>query len=145
MLKFRIRTALIAMAVIAVLVFACVRITEYPRWRQRGANAIATLQERRPSNVPAKTWEIATNWALTAYANTCFSGGHVPLSELKAFVSEAEEELSGPVDLDSIDWVWGRLAETSPRSEEYVQRFQPEYRFHVYGEPSPVSLKHGIP
>jgi len=85
-------------------------------------------------NVPTETWENATNWATVAYQNICFSDGHVPLKELKEFVHDAEVELNGMVDLNAVDWVWTRLAETGPHGKEYRDDWEPEYRMTVYGE-----------
>ncbi|MAP07555.1 MAG: hypothetical protein CMM00_01585 [Rhodopirellula sp.] len=137
-MNFRLRTLFAFIAVAAVvftLVAGFIRITEYPRWQRRGADIVESLQSRRPANVPAKTWDDATGWAITAYHNICFSAEHVPLDSLKQFINDAESMLAGPVDLDSVDWVWSRLAECSPHGEQYRERFEPQYRLTVYGEP----------
>ena len=39
-------------------------------------------------------------------------------------------------DLQSIDWMWERLAETGPHGQRYVEKFEPEYRSLVYNSQS---------
>ena len=137
-MNFRLRTlfAFVAVAaVVSALGAGFIRITEYPRWQRRGASIVESLRSRRPANVPAKTWDDATSWAVTAYHNICFSAEHVSLESLKDFIDDAEDELAGPIDLDSVDWVWSRLSECSPLGEQYRDRFEPQYRLTVYGEP----------
>ena len=136
-MNFRLRTFVAVAAVISTLVAGFIRITEYPRWQRHGASIVESLRSRRPTNVPANTWDDATAWAMTAYHNICFSAEHVPLESLKDFINDAEDKLAGPVDLNSVDWVWSRLAECSSSGEQYRDRFEPQYRLTVYGEPIP--------
>ena len=137
-MNFRLRT-LFAFVAVAAVIFALVagfiRITEYPRWQRRGASIVESLQTRCPPNVAPKTWDDATGWAITAYHNICFSAEHVPLESLKRFTHDAEDKLAGRVDLDSVNWVWSRLAECSAHGEHYRDRFEPQYRSTVFGEP----------
>ena len=90
------------------------------------------LAERRPESVPTKTWEDAAGWAKTAYHNVCYSERHVRFEELVRFNHDARVKFSGAVDLQSIDWVWERLAETGPHGQRYVEKFESEYRSLVY-------------
>lgn len=137
-MQFRLRTLfwLVGVATIVMALFASfLRITEYPRLQQSGAQIVESLRTRRPNDVPPQTWDEATGWAITAYHNICFSDGHAPLNELKAFIHDAEIKFNGPVDLSTVDWVWARLAKTGPHGQQYRDRFEPQYRMVVYGKP----------
>ena len=72
-------------------------------------------------------------WAGIAYANVCFSEGHVTLDALKSFVKDVEAKFKGPVDLSTVDWLWERLAATGPHGKQYRERFEPAYLEEVYG------------
>lgn len=129
--------ALIAVVAIAAPVgFRFWQLLSYVRQRTIGAELIASLRDRRPKAVPIQKWGDATRWAITAYHNVCFSEEHVTLDELVRFNHDAGIELAGNVGLESIDWVWARLAKTGPHGQRYVDKFEPEYRSLVYGASS---------
>jgi hypothetical protein len=100
----------------------------YGRERSAGHEVVTQLVDRRPADVPPAVWEEATTWAITAYANVCFSESHVPLDELRRFRVDSEERFEGEVNLATIDWVWQRLGETGPHGRQYRDRFEPQYR-----------------
>ena len=110
------------------------QLISYGRQQRNGADMLVPLRSRRPEAVSAKTWEHATSWAVTAYHNVCFSEEHVTYDELVRFNHDVRKELEGEVSLQSIDWVWSRLAQTGPHGERYVKRFEPQYRSDVYRE-----------
>jgi hypothetical protein len=112
--------ALLALRVWALYVYAQERTAAY--------ELVAKLSDRRPEDVDAEVWDVATTWAITAYANVCFSEGYVTLDELRRFRADTERRLAGDVDLKTIDWIWQRLAETGPHGQQYRQRFEPQYR-----------------
>jgi mannose-6-phosphate isomerase-like protein (cupin superfamily) len=119
-----------------VLVTACVTPAvlwvlgqlEHFRERQAGRDLVVQLQQRRPADVDAQTWEWATNWAVTAYGNVCASPEHVSLEELRRFNTDLAERLLGPVDLATVDWVWDHLGRTGPHGRSYREQFEPQYR-----------------
>lgn len=135
--RFLIVFFLIAVSVVAVPVgLRFWRLRSYALQQRAGAALIGTLSERRPESVPTKTWEDATGWAKTAFHNVCFSERQVQFEELVRFNHDAEVKFAGEVDLNSIDWVWSRLAETGPHGQRYVEKFEPEYRAFVDGSQS---------
>ena len=105
---------------------------KYARQRILGAELVESLRDRRPDEVPSQRWQDATGWAITAYHNVCFSEEHVSINQLVLFNRDARSELAGEVSLQSIDWVWARLAETGPHGKRYVSQWEPEYRSLVY-------------
>ena len=136
-MRFRLRTlfVLVGAAAAVFAVFAAfLRITEYSRYQRAGAVVVESLAGRRPANVSQKTWDDATGWAITAYHNVCFSEGHVPLPELHAFIRDVDAKFDGPVDLNTVDWIWTRLASTGRHGKQYAERFEPQYRAIVYRE-----------
>jgi hypothetical protein len=135
--RFLIVFFLIAVSVVAVPVgLRFWRLRSYALQQRAGAALIGTLSERRPESVPTKTWEDATGWAKTAFHNVCFSERQVKFEELVRFNHDARVKFAGEVDLNSIDWVWSRLAETGPHGQRYVEKFEPEYRSFVDGSQS---------
>jgi len=129
------------------LVSACVipaalwmfRLREYLQEQRAGRELIVQLQRRRPADVDPETWEWATNWAITAYCNVCFSREHVSLDELRRFNDDMAERLRVPVGLATVDWVWERLGRTGPHGLNYRQRFEPDYREGVAAMRGPSS------
>lgn len=128
-------------AIVAPVGWRVWRLLAYARQRTIGAELIESLRNRRPEGVPNPTWEEATGWAITAYANVCFSEEHVTFDELVRFNHDARMELAGDVNMQTIDWVWARLAKTGPHGQRYVDKFEPEYRSLVYGASSQDSSR----
>jgi hypothetical protein len=104
------------------------RLREYVQEQRAGRELVVQLQHGRPADIDPETWEWATNWAITAYCNVCFSPEHVSLEELRRFNADLEERLRGPVDLETVHWVWDRLGRTGPHGKSYQERFEPQYR-----------------
>ncbi len=100
----------------------------YGRERSAAYEVVTQLVDRRPADVNAAVWEVATSWAITAYANVCFSDEHVPIDEHRRFRVDSEKRFEGDVNLATIDWVWQRLGETGPHGAQYRDRFEPQYR-----------------
>ena len=122
-------------ALVAIVAPVAVRFWNVYSYYQQvgiGAELIQSLMERRPETVPSQTWNDATAWASIAYHNVCFSEEHVTFDELVRFNHDARIELAGNVDLQSIDWIWARLAKTGPHGQRYVGNWEPEYRSLVY-------------
>jgi hypothetical protein len=105
-----------------------VRLIRYGREHRATHEVLMGLSSRRPPNIDAEVWEIATAWAGTAYCNVCFSPAHVPFDELCRVHTDLDEALKGPVDLETIDWIWDRLGRTGPTGREYQERFELSYR-----------------
>lgn len=113
---------------VAFLAFRVLPLLVYAQERTAAYEAVAQLPDRRPDGVDAQVWKVATSWAITAYANVCFSEGYVPIDELRSFRVDVEQRMAGNVNLATIDWIWERLAETGPHGQEYRNRFKPQYR-----------------
>lgn len=128
---------LLLVAIIAVVVFPGVRFFQKIKYQDaqiNGAVLVDSLYARCPETVSADVWEEALDMTKTAYGNVCFSEEHVSLVELKALIADTEAKLSGPVDLATLDWFWGRLAQTGSHGEAYINGYEPTYRMMIFGE-----------
>lgn len=105
----------------------------YAQHRRKVTDLIETLENRRPAHVAPEVWDVAFGWTLTAYANVSSSNETMRLSELERFYVDLKEELQGDVDLDTLDWIWRRLASTGTSGAYYFSKFEPQYRGHVAG------------
>ncbi len=131
LLRTVLTTAFIVFALVAVRTWSFHRyFNEHDSIRDQ---LVQMRQNRRPENIDAVVWEVATTWTITAHGNVCFSPQEVTLSELKRLRADVEKRLAGHVDLTTTDWIWQRLGETGPHGQKYRQRFEPEYREDVYG------------
>lgn len=129
------RRRMCRLAVFALLGICTARATswlldlrEYHRERRMGHELVLQLRDRQPADVNQDTWNWATTWAVNAYGNVCYSPEAVSIDELKQFRADLEEQLRGPVDLATVDWIWNRLGRTGPYGLSYQHRFEPEYR-----------------
>jgi len=124
----------IGMAVVlavSLLVLPALPHLMFMRQHRRMEYLLDTLPGRRPDAVPERAWTAAVGWARTACVNVCFSREHVALSDMKKFVDSLEKRLSGPVDLDTIHWIWDQLEGTGPHGKRYVADHRPQYRREV--------------
>lgn len=100
----------------------------YARHQKAGGDLIASLENHRPKDVSVKEWGCATFWMGIAFANVCYSPGHVTLSELKQLNDDLGTKLQGSVDMQTVDWIWQRLAATGPHGAQYSAQFEPRYQ-----------------
>lgn len=105
---------------------------EYRQDRRETASLLGSLKSMVPDGVNERQWTAATDWAITAYHNVCFSESHVPLKASLQFSQDLKEKLKDEIDLSTIEWIWNRLAETSPHGHKYISKFSPAFRQHVY-------------
>jgi hypothetical protein len=130
---------LVALALIVGMVLPVVRfVIEKPLYNSRSREVgrlLLSLHSRCPRGIPPQNWEEAVNWTATAQCNTFFSPSHASKADLDQFGRDVEDRLRGPVGVDTIEWIWDRLAETGPTGREYVERFRPEMREWLYLTP----------
>lgn len=119
----RIGNIVLAVIVVGVLSWAVSEIIPKSRYgcaARRINEKICSLRERRPVAVSEKLWEDRVAWASIAHCNICFSEGHTKYSEMLRFENELDEKLKGPVDLDALNWIGERAAQTGPHGEQYM-------------------------
>ena len=129
--SFSLKTLFVVVTVAGCLMLLLLPVANYVAWRGyhiKGSDLIASMDSRRPSTVSPREWEVVHFWIGVAFANVCFSPDHVSLAELKRFNNDLDSKLQGKVDLNTVDWIWERLASTGPQGAGYVERFMPQYR-----------------
>jgi hypothetical protein len=87
-------------------------------------DAIEALKYRVPPGMSPSVWECAWEWTSTAYGNVCFSEEHVRIEEMYRLRDELIPKLRGPIDPQTLVWIWARLAQTGPHGKRYVGRFK---------------------
>jgi hypothetical protein len=129
--RFTVRKAMLAVAILAVLLAYFLvplgRLTVYHRVQREMDAAIRALEYRVPPGVSPAVWECAWGWTSTAYGNVCFSEEHVSTEELYRLRKDLMPKLQGPVDLQTLVWVWDRLAQTGPHGRRYVGQHKPSF------------------
>jgi hypothetical protein len=121
---------LLAIGIACTMIFVVMNVPPLPYYRERKAceETLNQLLSKRPQNVNAQAWEVATGWAMTAYANVFFEPDLAPLVKLTAFHANIERLGQERISLDTIDWIWQQLAESGPHGRGYQQRWEPRYR-----------------
>lgn len=121
-----VRTLLLAVALLAppLAYFAAplARIIEWGRLERRTDAAIRALRPSPDRGVNPAIWDCAHGITATAFANVCFSPSHVSTAEMERFRGDLDARLRGPIDLDTLVWIWERLAETGPHGRGYAER-----------------------
>lgn len=126
--------SLLVLILVATFVFMCgigIRVWQlhsFATQREIGAELIEGIRARRPENVPSSVWDNSVSWTRTAYFNVFSSRDNSTSEDLSAFVMETKDKLASEIDLESIDWIWNRLALTSPYGREYVERMWQDYK-----------------
>ncbi len=116
---------------VGLLAPAFVSRFSYAQQQHKVSDLINSLSGCRPNTASPAEWEAATTWTGIAVANVCYSPEHVPLEELRQFRNELESKLDGDVDLDSLGWIWDRLATTGPHGARYAAKFEVIYRADI--------------
>lgn len=123
--------SMIAVSLFAVLLAVCIvpmaRITEYSRLQREMDASIRYLKPTNSLTLNLSVWDCAHTWTITAYCNVCFSPEHVSTVEMYRLREDLNRKLEGSVDLDTLRWIWDRLAQTGPHGKRYVERFRSQF------------------
>jgi hypothetical protein len=131
MRRFAVWKLMAAVAVLAVLLGTLVvpvgKRLEFLRLKRKIDTFIVYLRPTDPKGVDAAVWACAHRWTVTAYGNVCSSPEYVPAAEMDRLRDDLDRKLSGNVDVDTLAWIWDRLAQTGPYGSRYVERFRPQF------------------
>jgi hypothetical protein len=125
--RFTVRRLMITVAVLALLLAVIVpvgRLSHYARVQRQMYDSISALRSRVPPSISPVTWECASGWTITAYANVCFSEEHVTIGEMYRLREDLALELQGPITPDTLVWIWDRLSRTGRHGKQYVAKFK---------------------
>jgi hypothetical protein len=90
--------------------------------------AIFALENRMPSGVHRSRWKSAVR--LTAFAH--FNAFHLwhppPIEEAYRLRAELMPKLRDPVDMQTLAWIWDRVAQTSVDGKDVTVRLGSEFQ-----------------
>ena len=139
----RVRLTLRASLVIVALLAAFLGLVIVPlsraieRWnRQREyeqvadgmTGAIFALENRVPQGVLPSRWKSAVRLTATVHFNAFHLWHPPPIEEVYRLRAELMPKLRGPVDLQTLDWTWERLARTGVDGKRVADSLGPEFR-----------------
>lgn len=135
--RFVVVVLLIGLAVFVAPIFRSeYRFQMYKSEIKSCRQLVTKISKSRPPHVPEKQWEKASEWAGIVISNVHAADYYFPLEELRAFRIELERRCEGPIDLNTIDWIWAHLKSGKSGGAKYTAKIEPQYRYDVYGEPS---------
>jgi hypothetical protein len=137
-LRLTIRGSMAVVALLAlVLTFGLVPLLKEIERRRRAAeygqvavgmtNAIFALENRAPRGVNPANWKSAVKLTAVAHFNA-FHLFHPPtIEELYRSRDELMAKLRGPVDLQTLEWTWARIARTGIDGKSITDQHQREF------------------
>ena len=123
-LRFTTRRALAVVALIGVLL-GCVIVplfknidrrnkrAEYRRVGDSLVRAIDGLNNRVPQGVSPSTWVRTVNWTTLCQFNVCYGTDRTSIDDLYRLREDLNPKLRGPVDVETLEWMWDRLSRRS--------------------------------
>ncbi|HWA26440.1 MAG TPA: hypothetical protein VG734_12340 [Lacunisphaera sp.] len=116
----------LALVVGLPLGFFMFRLEMHSRHYQRVEAEVRALGLKRPADVSRDQWQFMIGWTVKDVANSLTSSSYVKSAKLAQFADELHIRCAGKVDIHTIDWIWDRIAEISPKiGKQYDERFRP--------------------
>lgn len=101
---------------------------EWARVARQMDATIRYLKPTEPNAVGSGEWDCAHAWVVTAYCNICFSTEHTTTAEMYRLRDDLDRKLTGPVNLETLKWIWDRLGETGHHGKQYTEHYEPSFR-----------------
>jgi hypothetical protein len=125
-----------AVCIAAVLLAACglhiavlrIRAERHSSEAERSYKMLWSLYERRPPDASKQEWEHSVSFLVISHMNVFVDPFHGSYDALRRFGDQLDAKLKDPIDRSIVEWVWDRMAETSPQGTQYIERFRPEFR-----------------
>ena len=87
---------------------------------------LQSLAHKRPPGVSRQQWESVVAWTLNGHGNILTFKQDIPQPDRDKFLAELRARLAGPVDLDTVDWVWDEFERLCPSyGPIYSGRYRP--------------------
>ena len=86
---------------------------------------LETLAYKRPSGLSRQQWQQIFSWTLNANANTFPWAKEMAPADMDEFQINLRKELSQPVTLNTVDWIWDEMARLTPTGRRYADRYRP--------------------
>lgn len=89
---------------------------------------LKSLAKKRPPGVTRDQWHHVVAWTLNGHANCLTFSPCVAQHDRDHFVTDLRERLRGPVDLQTIDWIWDEFVRLAPSwGPSYSERWRPTH------------------
>ena len=95
-------------------------------WRQ-SADRIYSLQQQRPTNISARNWETAVEWAHCAFGNTWPVPGDMrtDFDNLEEFAAGLDRKIAAGDSLATLRWIWEQLEQKTESGAQYAAHYKP--------------------
>jgi hypothetical protein len=80
-----------------------------------------------PPGVDPHVWNEAVTVAYNAHGAVCYLPDRVSLEEMRRLREDMETKSQGPINLDTLDWLWTRLGQTGPHGLQYTTQMRPHW------------------
>lgn len=109
-------------------------IHRYNQCNRRIRATFESLKPRRPDNLTRRQWAGVVGWTMNAGSNCLGYDLHWPndstgftdaLNKLEQFEKELNHRFAGPVDIETIDWIWDELARITKYGKRYSDNYRP--------------------
>src|SRR4051794_6873902 len=131
MRRFTVGKLMAAVAILALGMGFCIvpigKQAEFARLQRQMDDSIRSLRPSDPTGISPTEWDCALGWTVTAYCNVCFSPGHVGTPEMYRLRDDLARKLDRRIGVDTLAWIWDRLAQTGPHGKQYVERNLPQF------------------
>jgi hypothetical protein len=135
--------ALVCGAVLVVKVGLSVwRFKTYQSELSQLRQTLEPWRQNTPPAVNAHAWGEAAGFVTqTAVGNICFTPDYVSHDEVRRLRQDVEAKMAeGPASVETLDWLWRRLAQTGPSGVKYTTQFQPMWdEMKAWIKPPPVN------
>ncbi len=78
-----------------------------------------------PADADPVQWEALWATDYNAIGNAFFTQSSVTQRELRQLREDVEQRDKSPLSIDTLHWLWNRLAQTNPHAREYIAHMQP--------------------
>jgi hypothetical protein len=102
------------------------------------AEIFERMESEPPPGVSTRDWEEFLGTVYTAYGNVTFSpfyqhGSFDTLDGMRRFRSDLDRHLAATdiVDVDTLRWIFYRLAEFGPKGKSYIEKRTPDFEHHA--------------
>ena len=138
-LRFTVRWPIAVVALLAVLLAFWIvpvarrierlnRQTEHRQVAGEIRGAILPFESRVPVGVNPSVWACAVRETYTALFNICFAWDPPPsIEELYRLRNDLRAKLRDPVDIQSLEWIWDRVAHMGPAGKHAAKACRPTF------------------
>jgi hypothetical protein len=103
------------------------KLAEYNRVAHSLLQSITLLEKRVPQGVSPQVWAGAVRETTRCQYYVCFGTDRTSIEELIKLRDDLVPKLSGPVDVETLEWTWKRLARTNADGERFVRMLTPKF------------------